>query len=89
MNTVTDPVTPAAPPLAPLKTAIDAACARIAPTWPLDRFIAVNPYWGQLERPIAAAAAHADNLNYRVLKLYVLDFKHCFPLVVYNINSNT
>ena len=63
MNTVTDPVTPAAPPLAPLKTAIDAACARIAPTWPLDRFIAVNPYWGQLERPIAAAAAQLAGLS--------------------------
>lgn len=38
--------------------AIDAACARIAPTWPLDRFIAVNPYWGHLDRPIGSAAAH-------------------------------
>ena len=37
-----------------VQPAVDAACARIAPTWPLDRFIAVNPYWGQLERPIAA-----------------------------------
>jgi len=25
---------------------IDAAQNRIAPTWPLDQFIAVNPYWG-------------------------------------------
>ena len=33
------------------------ACARIAPTWPLDRFIAVNPYWGWRELPIEAAAA--------------------------------
>ena len=40
-----------------LQLAIDRACARIAPTWPLDRFIAVNPYWGHLERPIADAAA--------------------------------
>ncbi len=41
-----------------LRPAIDAACARIAPTWPLDQFIAVNPYWGHLERPIKTAAAH-------------------------------
>ena len=41
-----------------LRPLIDAACARIAPTWPLDQFIAVNPYWGHLERPITAAAAH-------------------------------
>jgi uncharacterized protein YbcC (UPF0753/DUF2309 family) len=45
-----------------LRPVIDAACARIAPTWPLDRFIAVNPYWGQLERPIAAAAASLATL---------------------------
>ncbi len=41
-----------------LRPVIDAACARIAPTWPLDRFIAVNPYWGHLERPIAVAAGN-------------------------------
>ncbi len=45
-----------------LNIAIDAACARIAPTWPLDRFIAVNPYWGQLARPIEAAAAQLAGL---------------------------
>jgi uncharacterized protein YbcC (UPF0753/DUF2309 family) len=46
-----------------LQAAITAACARIAPTWPLDRFIAVNPYWGQLERPIATAAAQLACLS--------------------------
>jgi uncharacterized protein YbcC (UPF0753/DUF2309 family) len=39
------------------QSVIDSACARIAPTWPLDRCIAVNPYWGQRERPIVGAAA--------------------------------
>jgi uncharacterized protein YbcC (UPF0753/DUF2309 family) len=34
-----------------LEAAVAAACGRIAPTWPLDRFIAVNPYWGWVERP--------------------------------------
>ena len=29
-----------------LKAAADRACARIAPSWPLDRLIAVNPWWG-------------------------------------------
>ena len=28
-----------------LAEAIDEACATIAPTWPLDRAIAVNPFW--------------------------------------------
>jgi uncharacterized protein YbcC (UPF0753/DUF2309 family) len=39
------------------------ACARIAPTWPLDQFIAVNPYWGWVERPAAQAAAALGSLS--------------------------
>ena len=35
-----------------LEAAIEQACARIAPTWPLDRFIAVNPLWGWIEQPL-------------------------------------
>ncbi len=42
---------------AALRAHIDAACARIAPAWPLDRMIAVNPYWGWTDRPIRDAAA--------------------------------
>ncbi len=56
MNTVTERLTRTTPTV--LRPVIDAACARIAPTWPLDRFIAVNPYWGHLERPIETAAAN-------------------------------
>lgn len=33
------------------------ACRRVAPSWPLDRFIAVNPHWGWIDRPIAESAA--------------------------------
>ena len=36
---------------------VNAACARIAPTWPLDQFIAVNPYWGWRTSPAPVAAA--------------------------------
>lgn len=32
-----------------LSEATEAACGKIAPTWPLDRFIAVNPYWGWVD----------------------------------------
>jgi hypothetical protein len=41
--------------------AVNQACDRIAPTWPLDQFIAVNPYWGWLNTcaPQAAAALGA------------------------------
>lgn len=37
---------------AAIKTAIE----RIAPTWPLDRMIAVNPYWGFIGQPFLQAA---------------------------------
>ncbi len=46
-----------------IDAAVERACARIAPTWPLDRFIAVNPYWGHLERPMPAAAAQLSALS--------------------------
>ncbi len=63
MNTTIDKTQAARATAIALKPAIDSACARIAPTWPLDRFIAVNPYWGHLERPIAAAAAQLATLS--------------------------
>ncbi len=31
------------------------ACARIAPTWPLDRFIAVNPFWSSTDEKLPRA----------------------------------
>jgi uncharacterized protein len=40
-----------------VSAAINAACGRIAPTWPLDQFIAVNPYWGWRGSPASVAAA--------------------------------
>jgi uncharacterized protein len=40
-----------------LANQVAVATQRIAPTWPLDQFIAVNPYWGWVGRPIAEAAA--------------------------------
>ena len=61
MPTVTDAPTrdraldPAGDPA--LDHAITAACTRIAPAWPLDRLIAVNPHWGWVSQPIAEAAA--------------------------------
>lgn len=41
---------------------IAAAAALIAPTWPLDQFIAVNPYWGWVGMPAAEAAARLGTL---------------------------
>ena len=42
---------------------IDRACACIAPTWPLDQFIAVNPYWGWVDKPMPQAAAALEALG--------------------------
>ena len=39
------------------------ACARIAPTWPLDRFIAVNPFWGCIDTPISEVATTLQALS--------------------------
>jgi len=33
------------------------ACATVAPTWPLDRSIAVNPHWQRIGRPVREVAA--------------------------------
>lgn len=46
-----------------LQPIIDASCARIAPTWPLDRFIAVNPFWGWTEKPLPEVAAKLGALS--------------------------
>ncbi len=40
-----------------LADAIEAACGRIAPNWPLDQSIAVNPWWGWVSHPIGEVAA--------------------------------
>lgn len=48
---------------AELARIIESACARIAPAWPLDRMIAVNPYWGWVEQPITEAAARIGALS--------------------------
>ena len=54
MNTAINFVTPPRPGLA---SAIEDAIGAIAPSWPLDRQIAVNPYWGFIDRTFAQAGA--------------------------------
>lgn len=46
-----------------LDETIERACAKIAPVWPLDRFIAVNPFWGLVGSPIAEVAARLQSLS--------------------------
>lgn len=42
---------------------IEKACSRIAPTWPLDQFIAVNPYWGWTDQSFLETAASLKRLS--------------------------
>src|ERR1043165_9655133 len=41
----------------------DKACARIAPTWPLDRFSAVNPFWPLTSKPVPVVAGDLAALS--------------------------
>lgn len=40
-----------------IDAACERACASIAPAWPLDRSIAVNPHWKRVARPVREVAA--------------------------------
>lgn len=40
-----------------VEAACEAACKTIAPAWPLDRSIAVNPYWERINQPVRQVAA--------------------------------
>ncbi len=40
-----------------LKTAVEGACARIAPLWPLKHFVAVNPFLGLTDKSFSSASA--------------------------------
>lgn len=46
-----------------IEDAIAAACNSVAPTWPLDRFIAVNPYWGMIDRSFLQVHAELMQLG--------------------------
>ncbi len=39
------------------------ACASIAPTWPLDRFIAVNPFWEMVDQPLPVVSSRLTALS--------------------------
>src|SRR5262249_33266110 len=46
-----------------LNDAVDRACARIAPRGPLDRFIAVNPFWQRTDKPVWEVAGDLAALS--------------------------
>lgn len=65
MNALPTTAFPASP--TPVSTAVTEACGRIAPAWPLDRLIAVNPWWELRDQSFAAISA----------KLAALGQVHC------------
>ncbi len=46
-----------------VRAAMAGACARIAPTWPLDRFIAVNPFWEMVDKPLSELSVELTALS--------------------------
>jgi len=46
-----------------LEEMLQRVCARVAPTWPLDRFIAVNPFWGLVDTRLPEVAAKLQSLS--------------------------
>ena len=40
-----------------IETACERACQAIAPAWPLNRAIAVNPHWSRIAMPVRQVAA--------------------------------
>ena len=63
---------------AAIARATEAACRRIAPSWPLDRFIAVSPYWEQVERPFAEVDARQRRLAGRGLQMPFACFREAW-----------
>lgn len=62
---------------AEIERACDDACRRIAPAWPLDRAIAVNPHWGRIGMPLRRVAA----------RMAVLGGIHVFPPRHYQLHA--
>jgi uncharacterized protein YbcC (UPF0753/DUF2309 family) len=46
-----------------IRATVESACNRVAPTWPLDQLIAVNPYWGFVEDPIQTASRRIESYS--------------------------
>ena len=51
------------PHLDDIDAVVERACALIAPTWPLDRFIAVNPFWERVGEPLPSVSAKLTALS--------------------------
>jgi uncharacterized protein YbcC (UPF0753/DUF2309 family) len=69
MSTAPRPVRPLPTPLPipsddeALDVLVARVAARVAPLWPLDSFIAVNPLWGRIDRPVEEVDARVAALG--------------------------
>jgi uncharacterized protein YbcC (UPF0753/DUF2309 family) len=61
--TTLDHIPSLAPETTSIREAVEAACKRIAPTWPLDQFLAVNPYWGFVDEAIHSVASDIESCS--------------------------
>ena len=62
-----------------INDACEKACQAIAPSWPLDRAIAVNPYWQRINRPlreVAARMAVLGNISVFPPRSYIAEAWH-------------
>jgi uncharacterized protein YbcC (UPF0753/DUF2309 family)/NADH:ubiquinone oxidoreductase subunit 5 (subunit L)/multisubunit Na+/H+ antiporter MnhA subunit len=57
-------------------SAVDRACARIAPLWPLQHFVAVNPYLGYAGQDFNASAHHLNRVTEAKLVPELSEFSH-------------
>jgi len=46
-----------------IEAACDQGCKIIAPAWPLDRAVAVNPHWSRIDKPVRQVAARMGVLG--------------------------
>jgi len=61
-----------------LHSAVALAVDSIAPTWPLDRMIAVNPYWGRIQQPFEAAAADLAKIAGSAMTLPLSEYREAW-----------
>lgn len=61
-----------------LQAAITSAVDSIAPNWPLDRMIAVNPYWGRIQQPFDEAAAALASLAGSAMTMPLASYRNAW-----------
>ena len=62
----------------PLTEAMERACRSIAPSWPLDRQVAVNPFWGLIDQPFTRVATRMRRLLGVRFGLLPQDYRKAF-----------